>query len=130
MCSPSPPYLNWTAACLVRLQSLFGWGSAVREYSKAILRGVLPVDSQTGQQGLSFELGSGEIVRVMLDLTCAESLKTCLSTYQGYHFQRLAISTASQSEISSGNSSSDGSPQDGQNDAPVTKSSTAGVGNE
>lgn len=90
-------------------------------YSRAALRGVLPVETD-GAQCLSFDMAGGEVLRLVLDAGSMEFLIDAVSRY------RAMAGMTSHSEGSSGSPKNDGSPQEGQNVAPDTSSSSAEAG--
>jgi len=100
----------------------------MRDYVDASLRGTLPVDPISGQQGVCFDLADGSVVRLRLDWQSAQALSDWISDHWDDYRGRRDSGVLSQSSGSSGSSHSDGSPQDGQKVDPPKSSSKAGIG--
>jgi len=79
-------------------------------YQKVSWRGTLPVDPATREMAVSFDLESGETIRIKLDVNSAEDLAGSITDYL-YDYERKC----SQNDRSSGMPSSLGSkPDEGQ----------------
>ncbi len=101
----------------------------MKGFQNASVRGVLPVDPKTGQQGFSFDLEDGSIVRLKLGVGCAATLSALIIEYRETYQADFESGATCQSSMSSGSPHSDGSPQSGQKVVPPTKSSKAEIGN-
>ena len=85
------------------------------------LVGVLPLDLATGRFGISFDL-DGQRVRLSLSIDAARLIARMVL---GGAYSSYPTGTIDQSSISSGNRQADGSPQDGQDVYPPSRSSNA-----